>query len=213
MLAQDTTTVHKLAQLILTLTATMQAIHLGPLYYREMQMLKTKQLLHSQTYSAKITLTPKCREELRWWLLHMETWNGKAIISPGPDMIIQTDASLKGWGAYLEGRPASSGINGLWSEAETKLQINCLELKAAELGVRSFVKNKGVHPRSSEDGQHYSPNAYQQDGGHQITISNTNDEIPLGILLDKEDTPHSRISPGKQEQDSICPVKTIRRLE
>ena len=142
MLAQDTTTVHKLAQLIGTLTATMQAIHPGPLYYREMQMLKTKQLLHSQTYSAKITLTPKCREELRWWLLHMETWNGKAIMSPGPDMIIQTDASLKGWGAYLEGRPASSGINGLWSETETKLQINCLELKAAELGVRSFVKNK-----------------------------------------------------------------------
>ena len=76
-----------------------------------------------------------------------------------------------------------------------------------------ICEEQGVHPRSSENGQHYSPNAYQQDGGHQITITNTNDEIPLGILLDEEDTPHSRISPGKQEQDSRCPVTTIQRLE
>ena len=213
MLAQDTTTVHKLAQLIGTLTATMQAIHPGPLYYREMQMLKTKQLLHSQTYSAKITLTPKCREELRWWLLHMETWNGKAIMSPGPDMIIQTDASLKGWGAYLEGRPASSGdkwpLVGDRDQTANKLP----RTEGSGAGGAIICEEQGVHPRSSENGQHYSPNAYQQDGGHQITITNTNDEIPLGILLDEEDTPHSRISPGKQEQDSRCPVTTIRRLE
>ena len=142
MLSRHTTTPHKLAQLLGTLTATMQAIHPGPLYCRELQMLKTKQLLSGKTYSSQITLSPECKEELRWWLLHMKTWNGKAIVNAGPDVIIQTDASLKGWGAYLEGRPTSTGINGLWSEKETSLQINCLELKAAELAVKTFAKDR-----------------------------------------------------------------------
>ena len=142
MLSQDHTSVHKLTQLIGTLTATIQAIHPAPLYYRELQMLKTMRLHQAQTYAAKVTLTPQCKAELRWWLLHMESWNGRAIINSGPDMIIQTDASTKGWGAYLEGRPASSGINGIWSEAESQLHINCLELKAAELAVRTLARNK-----------------------------------------------------------------------
>jgi hypothetical protein len=142
MLSENQTTVHKLTKLIGTLTSTIQAIQPGPLHYRGMQMLRTTQLLRSQTYAAKISLNPQCKTELRWWLLHMETWNGRAIITSGPDMIIQTDASSKGWGAYQEGRPTSTGINGLWSKTESRLHINCLELKAAELAVQTFAKEK-----------------------------------------------------------------------
>ena len=72
----------------------------------------------------------------------MKTWNGKAIVNAGPYMIIQMDASSRGWGAYLEGRPTSAGINGLWSLKESSLQINCLELKVAELAVKTFVKTR-----------------------------------------------------------------------
>ena len=139
-LQKEATSVHRLAQLIGTLTSTMQAIQPGPLYFRELQMLKTKRLLESQTYGAKVKLTPGCKEELRWWILHMKTWNGKAIITPGPDMIIQTDASKTGWGAALENQPRS-GINGIWSQEESSQQINLLELRAAEFAVKTFTKN------------------------------------------------------------------------
>ena len=213
MLAQDTTTVHKLAQLIGTLTATMQAIHPGPLYYREMQMLKTKQLLHSQTYSAKITLTPKCREELRWWLLPHGDLEWQSNNEPRPRHDHPDGCQLEGLGSLSRGQTGI--IRDKWPLVGDRDQTaNKLpRTEGSGAGGAIICEEQGVHPRSSENGQHYSPNAYQQDGGHQITITNTNDEIPLGILLDEEDTPHSRISPGKQEQDSRCPVTTIRRLE
>ena len=55
--------------------------------------------------------------------------------------MIQSDASLSGWGAVCKG--VSTG--GLWSPQEQSLHINCLELLAAGLALKSFLKDqKGV---------------------------------------------------------------------
>ena len=50
---------------------------------------------------------------------------------------LNTDASLQGWGAVFQGQ--SSG--GCWAPDEAHQHINCLELKAAYLGLQSFCKN------------------------------------------------------------------------
>ena len=39
------------------------------------------------------------KEELQWWYQHLQEWNGKAIVMMDPDMVIETDASLLGWGS------------------------------------------------------------------------------------------------------------------
>ena len=53
-------------------------------------------------------------------------------------MIIDSDASLQGWGARCE----IQTTRGAWSQKEVILHINCLELLAATLAVQSFAKNK-----------------------------------------------------------------------
>ena len=59
------------------------------------------------------------------------------------NLLLFTDASLKGWGAHLE----NLTVSGMWSDTEANLHINILELKAVFLPIRSFqtrVMNKRV---------------------------------------------------------------------
>ena len=139
---QREVSVHRLAQVIGKLSSTVQAILPAPLFYRQMQMQKAKALVTTKSYETMVMLSDASREELEWWTDHLQSWNGRAIISPGPDMVIQTDASKTGWGAFVEGQPRSKGLSGLWSQSETRSQINLLELKAAEFAVRALTKNK-----------------------------------------------------------------------
>ena len=58
----------------------------------------------------------------------------KPISQGNPSYTLYTDASLQGWGAVFQGQ--SSG--GHWAPDEARQHINCLELKAAYLGLQSF---------------------------------------------------------------------------
>ena len=71
----------------------------APLHFRSLQLLKIRALIHRRSYEAMVTLNVGCKEDLRWWLLHLELMEGKAIITPSPDFVLETDASLTGWGA------------------------------------------------------------------------------------------------------------------
>ena len=53
-------------------------------------------------------------------------------------MIIESDASNQGWGASCQG----TSTGGPWSTQEKTWHINCLELLAATLALKTFVKDK-----------------------------------------------------------------------
>ena len=55
-----------------------------------------------------------------------------------PDVQIESDASLSGWGVSAHG----SQTGGPWSREEETLHINCLELLAATLAVKTFLNNQ-----------------------------------------------------------------------
>jgi ribonuclease HI len=140
-------TIQEMAALIGTLSSTMMAILPAPLQYRHLQMQKTKALMKSHTYSASVSITPQCKQELKWWLLHLEQVNGRAIISSHPDLVIETDASLQGWGATT----GTETVRGHWTSEERKEPINALEMRAVWLALQALTKQKKyrhVHIRS-----------------------------------------------------------------
>ena len=55
-------------------------------------------------YNMKVSLNPACQEELQWWIAHLNAWNGRAILTPPPDLVIETDASQQGWGAVCRSK-------------------------------------------------------------------------------------------------------------
>ena len=67
----------------------------------------------------------------------MINWNGKSLLKKEVDLTIDSDASLTGWGATCQGQRTG----GPWSQAESNMHINCLELLAATLAVKTFLKN------------------------------------------------------------------------
>ena len=109
------------------------------LFYRNLQMALSNALeTNSQDYKGTLILSPASLEELKWWNTEMFKWNGKTLLKREIDMIIDSDASLQGWGA----RCGIQTTRGAWSQKEVTLHINCLELLAATLAVQSFAKNK-----------------------------------------------------------------------
>jgi len=61
-------------------------------------MLQVKDLLKGKEYNSVVPLNKEPRSDLQWRIDQLSTWNGRSSISPAPDLIISTDASLKGLG-------------------------------------------------------------------------------------------------------------------
>ena len=83
-------------------------------------------------------LNSNSQAELHWWLQNVATVNGSTINPPPPDLYITTEASKASWGACCLGLTA----NGRWSPLEAKQHIKVLELKAAFLATKAFLKGR-----------------------------------------------------------------------
>ena len=133
------TSARAIARLMGKINATSRVIPPAPLFYHHLQMALSEALnSNSQCYETQVSLSPYSREELKWWDNHMVKWNGKSLLAKEIEMIIDSDASLMGWGAVCQ----NQRTGGPWSQTESQMHINCLELLAATLAVQTFLKHK-----------------------------------------------------------------------
>ena len=132
------TTVRELSKFLGLLSSSIQAVFPAPLHYRYLQQAKNSVLRFRKSYEAVVHLDSECLQEVQWWKDNLVAWNGKALFQQSTDLVIETDASRQGWGAYCQGM--STG--GRWLPEETSYHINCLELLAGSLAIMSFAKNK-----------------------------------------------------------------------
>ena len=62
----------------------------------------------------------------------------QSLLTHEPEVVIESDASLTSWGAACQ----EARTGGPWSPEETQFHINCLEILAAFLATRTFMKDK-----------------------------------------------------------------------
>ena len=79
--------------------------------------------------------------ELQWWIVKLKHFNGRYLIPAKHQVIIQTDASLEGWGANC----MCMETEGKWSVEKRKLHINILELLAVKNAILAFTKEKTIN--------------------------------------------------------------------
>ena len=56
-----------------------------------------------------VFLNEESKAELEWWIEMLNWWNGRPILPLTPDLVIETDASLVGWGAAT-GEMSTGGL-------------------------------------------------------------------------------------------------------
>ena len=129
----------EIASLIGSLEAARPTFWHAPLHYRELQIQLIKSIEASRdNYKTLKSLSSDAHSDLQWWLQNITTVNGSTINLPAPEQYITSDASKAGWGACCQNLTA----NDRWSPTEARDHISVLELKAAFLATKAFLKDR-----------------------------------------------------------------------
>ena len=98
------TLILELTKLLGLLSSTIQAVVPAHLHIQNLQQLQIQSLKFKKSFQMNVKLTTLAKGELLWWISNLEHSNGKFCIQNHLDqMLIQTDASKKGWGAVCKG--------------------------------------------------------------------------------------------------------------
>ena len=126
----------QLAQLIEKPHATSLAVLPAPLFYQFLQGDLQKAMdCSNQDYNTLMSISPPA-QMVADEALPIQ-WQGFDSQDNDCDHQIISDASLQGRGAVCNGTSA----DGPWSHLEQKMYISCLELLAATLATKTFLKD------------------------------------------------------------------------
>lgn len=148
LLCKGSLNIRRVASFIGLLVSSFPAVKFGPLYYRQLELAKCHALrLHNGNFSASMILSDAALDEVRWWVANVHNASKPIHVTP-PSVLMQTDASKKGWGAVL----SSTTTGGQWKSEELDCHINLLEIKAVFFGLESLCKDvKDTHIRIQID--------------------------------------------------------------
>ena len=117
------------------------------LRYKYLEIVHNMALIRSKgNYMATVYLDAHARDLISWWINNLH-FQSQSLWSSPPDIELQTDASLSGWGAKL----GHAVTGGHWDHVELD-HINCLELKAVLLSLKALCKDfSNIHVRLRSD--------------------------------------------------------------
>ena len=120
--------------LIGLLTATEKQVVSGRLHMRPIQWHLKNHWHVPEVLEKEIPLPRSLYPHLQWWLDENNVLSGQPLHPLQHALQLFTDASSEGWGTHLGDHMAK----GVWSDSESQLHINFLELKAVLLALKKF---------------------------------------------------------------------------
>ena len=95
-------TIRTLASLIGLIIHAFNAVTYGQLHYRNLERDKIKHLrINYDDVNVFMTVSEASKSDIKWLLENVKIENGKLIRQSSVNEWLQTDASLKGWGASV----------------------------------------------------------------------------------------------------------------
>ncbi len=124
------------------MAAASPVLPLGLLHMRPFLWWMKELRLHPTVPATRLVrVSRSCCRHLLMWRDPVFLWSGVRMGAIHRRHMTTTDASMTGWGAVFEGRPAS----GEWEEEFLFWHINCLELRAVFLALKCFLPVLGEH--------------------------------------------------------------------
>ena len=130
----------ELTKLIGLLSSSIQTVLPTQIIFRYQQQQQIQALKIQGSYCKKVILNKNSKEELKRWMKNLKICNGCYLILSQSQVLIQTDASRKRWGAVCQ---RISTVEQ-WPKEEQLLHINVLELKAVKLALLTFNKQTSL---------------------------------------------------------------------
>ena len=133
---------HVLAWTFLSLLGKLSAaadfVILGRLHLRPLQMCLLSVLKpHILPLDHPVTINGMIWSHLQWWINPNQFETGTTIHLPDPKFFLYTDACHFEWGAHLE--PTILSFHGRWTEDQSQLHINMLEMMAIGLALKQAI--------------------------------------------------------------------------
>ena len=120
------------------LSAAADFVLLGRLHLRPLQMcLLSAWKPHILPLNHPITINGMIGSHLQWWINPNRFETGTTIHPPDPKVFLYMDASHFGWGAHLE--PMTLSFHGCWTEDQSQLNINMLEMMVIRLALKQAI--------------------------------------------------------------------------
>ncbi|HEU5092877.1 MAG TPA: reverse transcriptase domain-containing protein, partial [Nitrospira sp.] len=124
-----------LCQIIGQLDSAAALVPMGRWRVRPFHWFRHRNWIRNHGYEVLLVTSLIPRNSLRWWADEENLLQGVPVHDPQPELHLFTDASMEGWGGYVGAHVAS----GLWSNSETELHINVLELRAVFLSLERLL--------------------------------------------------------------------------
>lgn len=138
-LKKNKCSIRKFAKMIGKMVAAEAGVEYAPLFYKPLEKMKEFHLrLNKGNFDHFMRVSSQAKTIINWWIINIPT-SFKSVTRKSPDLVLYTDASLKGWGAFNKSTDSRTG--GQWSSREQQLHINILELKACQLALLTFCKD------------------------------------------------------------------------
>ena len=113
LLRQRSMPARQLARLLGMIVAAHPAVLPAPLHSRFLERAKRRAVQGQRGYDAMVRLESNAAQDLQWWVDSAANFNGRPLQIPKWDRVVESDASLRGWGGFLTGevhrRPMDSG--------------------------------------------------------------------------------------------------------
>eukprot|EP00117_Sycon_ciliatum_P040888 scpid18223/ scgid2716/ len=107
----------------------------------QLQDLKNSARHAALAWESALILNSASKEDLRWWVRFLDSWNGRPVKVECPVLTIASDASSQGGGGGWGAVCGTQTTGGRWSAAESRLHINALELLAGTFAVQCFARH------------------------------------------------------------------------
>ena len=195
------------------ISAAADFVMLGRLHLRPIQVFLLSQW-RPQKFSLnhQIKISANILHHLDWWKQEEIYQQGVPLRINPPSHTIFTDASLSGWGSHVE--PEGLLFHGVWTETQSQLHINMLEMMAISMALKEAlhtIKNSTVlvstdnttvvaYLRSSKcSTSHDSVSQHRlvcdtsESQASAIRVSNTRSKGPINSCSIDELESHSRL--------------------
>ena len=160
------------------------------------------------SYKEKIILNDQALGELQWWIENLKYFNGKYLTQDKPQIVIQTDASLEGWGANCMGMETGREM----VRRRVEIAYKYPRTHSGEECHLSFYRRENNRCNSYQDRQHNFPLIPSENGRYDRQDACRFKQSHLEISDIEVDHKYWRISTRYSEHKSRWAVSLQQEL-